>query len=548
MSTQNILQIRTLSSLAKVFPERICGRVSKKCEAVCGQEVSFQVAFRLPMMHYCQKNFQVAVTSPLSDDITLYRVGNVPSSLPAYPDRNDENYLTLKSGFFPDPLFPLEDGTVCAAVALWRAVWISVRIPADCKAGKYPVRVSFSYKGETVSTVFQIHVRPYVLPKQKLLYTQWFHCDCIADAHGVPVLSEAHWRLIEKYMRLAAEHGMNMILTPVVTPPLDTAVGGERPTVQLVDITKNGLSYSFDFTKLGRFVNMARSCGIENFEISHLFTQWGVAHAPKIVAYENGELHRIFGWETDAVSEEYVGFLRQFVPALLTFFADAKVDKKQLWFHVSDEPGMTHLDAYRAAAEVLCPMIDGCHHMDALSDLAFYKEGLLSTPVVATNHIEPYLEAHVPGLWCYYCCGQDVDVSNRFFAMPSARTRIIGVQLYKFGIEGFLQWGYNFYYSARSERKINPYFETCGNDDWPSGDPFSVYPYKDGVIPSLRQKVFANALEDIRLLTLLEERIGRERVIAAIDRLAGAPITFAKYPKEETFFADLYQMIFEYLD
>ena len=39
-----------------------------------------------------------------------------------------------------------------------------------------------------------------------------------------------------------------MLLTPVFTPPLDTAIGGERRTVQLVDVhvTENGYTFGFD--------------------------------------------------------------------------------------------------------------------------------------------------------------------------------------------------------------------------------------------------------------------------------------------------------------
>ena len=175
----------------------------------------------------------------------------------------------------------------------------------------------------------------------------------------------------------------------------------------------------------------------------------------------------------------------------------------------------------------------------------FYQNGLVQTPVISINHIESCGEAKVPGLWAYYCCSQCVNVSNRFFAMPSSRNRIMGVLLYKYAVEGFLQWGYNFYYSVLSTRKINPYCETDGDMAWPSGDPFSVYPYKDGAISSLRQKVFANALEDIRLLERLEEKLGRERVVAELDRLAGAPLTFFEYPTDERFFERLYQFIFE---
>ncbi len=550
MSTTKELQLRLLSSLAKVLPERICGRVSKSCQAVRGQEVSFQVAFRLAPQRYVQKYFRVEVTSPIAEKITLYNVGTVPSTLPSYPDRRDSNYISHKSGAFPDPLFPNPDGKVRAASDLWRAVWISVKLSESCPAGDYPIKVNFYRADGTLegSRTYHISVQPYTLPAQKLLYTQWFHCDCIADVHHVPVFSEAHWSLIEKYMKLAAEYGMNMILTPVVTPPLDTEIGAERPTVQLVDVIKEGETYRFGFDKLGRFVEMAKAVGIHDFEISHLFTQWGVKCAPKVVATVDGTERRIFGWETPACCDEYASFLRQMVPALIAYLQSRGISADHLWFHVSDEPRAYHLDNYRSAAAILEPLIEGCHHMDALSELAFYQEGLVPSPVVATNRIEPFLAAEVPGLWCYYCCSQGLHVSNRFFAMPSARTRIIGVQMFKYGIEGFLHWGYNFYYGEHSTCKLDPYAVTDGHSTWPSGDPFSVYPYEDGAIPSLRHKVFGNALEDMRLLALLEEKLGHEAVVAEIERIAGAPITFSQYPKDEAFFESLYSMIFEKLN
>jgi diphthamide synthase (EF-2-diphthine--ammonia ligase) len=110
-----------------------------------------------------------------------------------------------------------------------------------------------------------------VLPPQTLIHTSWFHTDCIATRYGVEVWSPAHWGLVERYMRSAVTHGINMILTPVFTPPLDTRVGGERPTVQLVGVTRRGQRYEFDFARLDQWVALARRCGVQYFEISHLW-------------------------------------------------------------------------------------------------------------------------------------------------------------------------------------------------------------------------------------------------------------------------------------
>lgn len=87
---------------------------------------------------------------------------------------------------------------------------------------------------------FTLKVIDAVLPKQELLFTEWFHTDCIADYYKVPVFSEKHWELIESFMRMAAQGGVNLILTPVFTPPLDTEVGGERTNCTACRCYRNG--------------------------------------------------------------------------------------------------------------------------------------------------------------------------------------------------------------------------------------------------------------------------------------------------------------------
>ena len=189
------------------------------------------------------------------------------------------------------------------------------------------------------------------------------------------------------------------------------------------------------------------------------------------------------------------------------------IEKRRLFFHVSDEPSLEHLEAYKSAYKSIEKLIEGCRQIDAMSCFEFYKEKIVKTPIVATSNIEPFLEAKVDNLWCYYCCAQQEQVSNRFMAMPSYRNRIIGVQMYKCSIVGFLHWGYNFYNLQYSKGKINPYEVTDAGGSFPSGDSFSVYPYENQAIPSIRLKVFKNALDDILLLTLLEKKIGKKSVI-----------------------------------
>jgi hypothetical protein len=247
------------------------------------------------------------------------------------------------------------------------------------------------------------------------------------------------------------------------------------------------------------------------------------------MATVGGEYKRIFGWETDAASEEYVSFLRVFIPALLSEAASLGIEKR-LIFHISDEPGIKHLEQYKLVKSKIIDLLEGYTVYDALSDFDFYESGVISNPIPACDRIEPFLEANVQNLWTYYCCGQWKDVSNRFIDMPLARTRVIGTQFWKYNIAGFLHWGYNFYYTQYSKREINPFIITDGDAFSPAGDAFSVYPAPGGKpYRSLRLVAFAEALADMRALALAQTLCGKEAVLSLVD--SEGEVTFKSYPK-----------------
>jgi hypothetical protein len=187
---------------------------------------------------------------------------------------------------------------------------------------------------------------------------------------------------------------------------------------------------------------------------------------------------------------------------------------------------------YRSASELMQTHLEELPIIDALTNYEYYEQGLVKRPIPANNHIEPFLERGVPDLWTYYCCVQYRQVSNRFFNMPSARNRIIGVQLYKYRIAGFLHWGYNFWNTQYSLQAIDPFRVTDAGCSFPSGDAFLVYPGESGPIESIRMEVFQEALQDMRALQLLESLIGRDQVLAMIEDGLSEPLTFSHYPTD----------------
>ncbi|WP_246880464.1 DUF4091 domain-containing protein [Sporosarcina sp. 6E9] len=543
MSNQEcLLETRCLSSLVKVFAdEELEDSAIVGGTALLNEVYTFQVAYKTTERF--SDGITIRVESDISDVITVREVGLVPSDFPMY-ENHDDNILRIEPGLFPDPLYPIGSEGIPARQNQWRSIWVTVKLNNNIKSDTYKICIKFETveAGTIAEENFHLEVIDESLPKSKLIQTNWFHTDCIATYYNIDVCSQEHWSLIKDFIETAVKHDINMILTPLFTPPLDTEIGEERPTVQLVDIEIKDDTYHFNFDKLKRWVDMCDELGVQYFEFSHLYTQWGAKHAPKIMATKNKEYKQIFGWETDSAGENYRNFLSLFLPELVHFIEENNLHDR-VYFHVSDEPNLDNIESYQSASNHMNKYLSKYPIIDALSDYEFYERGFVEKPIPATNHIEPFLENEVPDLWTYNCCAQYIDVSNRFFTFPSARNRIIGMQFYKFNITGFLHWGYNFWYSQLSKRSIDPFTVTDADQGFPSGDAFVVYPGENGPIESLRLEVFYEALQDLRALQLLESYIGREAVIELIEEDLSEPLTFRKYPRGNAWLLEKRELI-----
>ena len=539
------VSIKVVSALEKCFlDEKVADKHERNRYIMLrNQRLSFQVMFSLDEYDGRSNPFaKVVFDGELAKYATVREVVSVPVHYPVCPNVCDDNYIRTTPGLYPDMLRPIQyNGYIRVPHGQSRTLWIDVEIPEGETVSTGESRLGISLveknKGLTLAeTEAFVRVIDINLPKQKLIHTEWFYSDCIAEAYRCKPFSEKHWKMCEKYVRTATRNGINMIMMPLFTPELDTYIGGERPTTQLVDITvETDGSYSFNFDKVGRWIDMCLACGVEYFEIPHFFTQWGAKAAPKFVARVNGRIKRIFGWETDSMGEEYGAFLAALIPAAVEFFKSKGIDKK-CFYHISDEPHIEHLERYLECKKRVAPYLEGYNMIDALSDIEFYRLGVLAKPVPGIKSIRPFLDEKIDGLWAYYCgANGKVETTDRYLAMPLARTRILGVQLYKHNIEGFLHWGYNFYHNQYSYDFVDPFGNTDGECFAPSGDTFLVYPGTDeDAWESIRLNALREAVDDMRALELCESVCGREFTESLIGEL-----DFFKYPTEPEYLLSL---------
>lgn len=509
------------------------------------ESYQFQICYTMKSLSDGSKFIDLHVNSKISDYITLYKIQHVPVKKPVYNIRNDNDYLSKNPGLFPDLLTPLYPNNMLVLSNNLESVFVEI-CPNDCVSpGVYPIEIVFTDHNtseECVRLKFELEIIDADLPEQSLIYTQWFYCDCLQAYYRTESFDERHWEIIENFMRTAVKRGMNMILTPLFTPAVDTALDAERPTTQLVEIYVNEGKYTYNFSKLGRWIDLCDKVGIKYFEISHLFRNQGARFACKVLAYVDGEYRKIFDSHTPADSTEYTGFLKSLIPELMDYLKSKNNADRRCYFHISDEPHLDELESYKSARKIVEELIEGYPIIDALSDYEFVKEGAADNPIPSTDCIMPFINNNASNLWTYYCGWQAIDVSNRFIAMSSARNRIIGTQLYKYNIKGFLHWGYNFYFSKCSYGLVNPYLLTASDYFGPAGDSFIVYPAPDGTAyESLRHIVFFDALQDMRAFQLCEKLYDRDYVMNLIEE--SGEITFREYPREPSYLINLREQI-----
>lgn len=540
----NLLKI--VSSQYKHLPGRdesfVNGRVIVKGSALKNEPFSFQVLYKAPKTPL---PLAVSISAKTELPIAAYRVDYVPVMHIMNLHGDKTGYESDKPGLFPDILMPrpanpevyhqntiggdyayFERNTVNLLNATdtdYQSTWFTVNPDSELvDAGVYDIKVSMvSLNDNTVidEDTITVEIINAELPEHNTYYTNWFHMDCICDMFGVELYSDKFYSIFDEYVTNMTRHRQNVILLPAFTPPLDTPIGDERMNVQLVDIEKTDCGWKFGFDKLRIYVRHALKCGIKYFEHCHIFSQWGAKSAPNIY---NKDGEKIFDFHTDAAGPEYVDFIRSYLKA---FFDVAREEGifDNLLFHISDEPAEAHKESYRKARENVQDLLEGHVVADAMCSPKFYEEGLVDHPIAFMRHADEF-DGKCPTFWLYYTGYPLPGCTNRMITNTSARTRVLGLQLYRYKALGFLDWAYNYYYDRLSAGCFDPKANPHGYKMYP-GITYLAYPITcQGdvhVVPSIREKLMAEAFDDLRALKLLETKIGREEVLSICQNKLG---------------------------
>ncbi|UUX35274.1 DUF4091 domain-containing protein [Fundicoccus culcitae] len=502
-----ILKNGPINNNSKTVPEYI----------LQGEELNLQIV--IPPIETDLDSYEIMyeLNSEIKNYTNLYLVEFVkPKNI--IDEQIDEDHIINSDNLYPDRLKKINlSGSIEIKKNEWTTFWLSIK-SLDFYT-KQDIKIifnltSFSKKEEIT---FKTKVIDKILPKSNIYHTEWLHTDSLCQYYNINPFSEEYWYVVENYIKLAYDHSQNMVLTPIFTPALDTEENEERQTIQLINVKKIKGEYFFDFSNLTKWSNMLKRIGIENIEFPPFFTQWGAKFTPKIIVSENGKDVKEFGWHVPYDSDSYRVFLRKFLPELDKWIVENGWIN-HAFIHISDEPNNDSVTNYQSGKKIISENLHNVKYIDALSEFIYYEQNLVDIPIVGTPSIDKFISEDVKNIWCYYCGVHNNKVSNRYVDQYPRRTQIIGLQMYRYDIKGFLHWGYNYWFTELSKKFIDSFENFGGEDELPAGDAFVVYPGPDyTVYPSIRLKLIFEAFQDIRICTLSEKYIGKDSVLRVIN-------------------------------
>ncbi len=537
------VELKLVSALTKVFHDEAPEPYPADCPAslLMGEVFSFQLAYALTSPWQGELP-RVRIAFDCQLPFRVRQVTGVPVRFPKYED-DPGAYLRDTPGVYPDLLQDLADTDhICLYPGFWSALWVDIEPGPAAQAGDYPMAISIlSQAGQELATAeITLNLLNARLPEQKVIYSRWLHVDSLAATYHQPMFSIEHIRVLRSFIHLAAKRGMNMVFTPIHTPPAHSRDGRERPVTQLVDVFVTPLGYNFRFSKLRDFVSLCRHEGVRYFEMAPFYSPQGGYRAPIIMGVQEGAYTRLFGPETDALDPAYQAFLAAYIPALIKELSYLDI-LDQCFFHLTDAASQEDREQFMQLMALTGPLLSGVKVLAAMPDPAFIPDQINNlVPTPGFSQLERFSGVQTPCRWASLNGNYRGGYADSLIAMPGSRARVLGTQLFVMDIQGISHWALNYYAAEVEGYPIDPYMNTDCDGLSPAGDAFLIYPGQGGIPEeSIRMMLFLHAIQDLRALRGLEAKIGRDQVLALIKEYLKGPLSLKEYPGDQRLLLNL---------
>ncbi len=414
------------------------------------------------------------------------------TSTHTYPLMDPE---TLEGEIFPDPV--ICDTSVNISPGEKAVLLVNIEVPEDAKTGICKGKVTIHGKGASVTKSLYIKVYDVTIPQQTLKVSNWLMTDRFSFmnkgrdvGHGSPEF----WNCMDAVVKLAADFGQNVWII--------------RETGKPVLHRDGSIGYDFtDFDNMVRFI-MDRA-EVKLLEGNHLAYRsnggWIDPFLVNVPIFNGSEFIIERLPYDDARAKEHI---RSYITSLEKHLKGKPLaDGSGTWFdiyaqHIADEPIVLNVKSWEGIAGQVKAASPEMNIIEAYRTET-HDPSLIDIIIPQLDEFEwPVYRTCEPEKWFYTCMYPRYAYANRYVNQPLIKTRIMHWINYKYGAEGYLHWGLNYWPEGR-----DPYGDvSVPGNDWPGGDAYIIYPGYRKVYPSIRLFAMRDGIKDYELLRLINEK------------------------------------------
>ena len=441
---------------------------------------------------------------------------------------------------FPFPLtishtamHQINDGTYRADAVLHETVreiaadtvaqlYCTVHIPSDTPPGSYSGTLHFfcnrafddEFRMEDCDIFFTIQVYAFCFPdnrKNGFHLDLWQHSSNIARKYEVPLWSNAHFAILENYIRSLGALGAKSVTIVASEIPWNGQYCSGMPEgtnlyeYSIIGVTKKkDGTFLYDYTAMQRYIDLCAKYGIdEAISIFGLVGVWNTGNRfhGKIVR-DYPDLMRIRYLDEASGTYRYMKNgceVDDYIHSLEQYFVHTnQIAKVRL---SADEPHdlepfkesleRMHKAAPQFRCKTACDQIEFVDAFSALTDDFIYDI------IAASNRCEEMqaaIKAHPDKRFLHYVCCEP-DYPNMFLKSELVESYFLCIFASYHHFSGFLRWDYTVWNDHPRDNAI------VGT--WNAGDSYFVYPSADGT-PLLSLRWYA-LRRGIQFFVLMEE-------------------------------------------
>lgn len=515
-----------------LFPDTPLGPLPGHLRAACARngktcvQILFACAEPCGSVSVCGDGFDAALYQ-LIDVPVEYNTGdgeNQGGAMVILPEQCPDYAIRRAPFRVYDCLRPLSGADVPASGGR-ACAYLTLTPKAGLPAGEHTLTLTLRAREESHVCRLTLAVYPVSYDEDLFETTNWFSVRAMEQMHGARLGTPEFEDVVRAYARSMRSVHQKVFLLWMHEDLSERRA--KRP-------------YRFDFEDMAPIIRIFFEEGFDTFETGGIIFHGYRADGTQDMYTADFKCRANPAVSVD--SDEGYALLCSEMQAFADFL------KRHGWmdrvlFHVMDEPDVHYetdavLQARRVqfmlAANIVRRYLPGVRIMEAVKTTQMRGGVDIMVPITDSyEHNKPaFDEAIALGdeLWTYVCCAPSGRWLNRFLDSPLTNGRLLFWGCAKYGMRGYLHWGYNQFGGVP-----NP-FEATSARNWtgigtnfPCGDAFIVYPGERGPWPSMRLEAERMGAEDACLLRALKQKNPQAhdaliaRVFTAFDRYDNNP-------------------------